>query len=471
MKKLITSLAAITVVVFGMYACDVPGMNSNNNDGGGAGPVITSQPRDTSVGFGEIATFTITAKDAISYKWVHNNTDTVYSGAPILAFLNGVEASDTGAYKCIVGNVSGATTVSKTVYLRISGLNDTTGNLSDLLIIQGPVDTAVLTGGSATFNVIAYGDASISYQWKKGATVLAGKTSSTLTLSGASTANEGDYLCVVKDSSGTLVTDTTHLYVIVPPTNDSANLEYDMTVLNLNQGTRKIAIREVDPYCYAGQRSNDTILDTLRYSISGGHLDWWGNGECVADVYNGSSATVTGVWTTSTFDQAALPAADRPSTCSATVHPRNDLEQGFYRNANDTLTVSPSTIHNKLAGKLCFADIGAININSISGVTDVAEDNCSWATFTNSDKPGRLAILTSSYQNGFISTTFKYGGKTCVDSDFIGLPGMNPDCSIATDYTDYLTCLDSTGFFPGRRLAKHAASAGHNRSPVKWKGF
>jgi hypothetical protein len=71
-------------------------------------------------------------------------------------------------------------------------------------ILAQPQSRAVLAGGSVTFSVIAAGAPTPSFQWLFNGTNLAGKTSSTLTLSNVSTNQAGSYVVVVSNSEGML---------------------------------------------------------------------------------------------------------------------------------------------------------------------------------------------------------------------------------------------------------------------------
>lgn len=470
MRKIITSLAAIIVVVFGMYACDIPGMNANNNDG--AGPEITSQPRDTSVELGEIASFTITAKDAISYKWVHNNTDTVYSGAPILAFLNGVEASDTGAYKCIVGNVSGATTVSNTVHLHVG--SSSTGTNPPVITSQ-PHDITVSAGGTATFTVTASGAVPLSYQWMKGSSNLTGKTSASLVLANVSSADTGNYKCKVTNSLGSVTSTTAHLGL--GGGNSSGLLEFDMSVLNsLNPTSGTMITREIEYYCdTTGATLADTTIDTSFYAVTGGKLYTWDDPKaCYADQMSGTSTTVIGTWTAIEGMQVQIPAAYKPAGCTGLQDSSYDDFGGLFENATVIYTVSATKVHAKISGDVCFAELFSDSfVDTGNGIT-ASNLSCASVDLTNSSNH-TTATITSTFSNNTLGLQFKSGSSTCTISEPIPVPGVLPNCSQAQD-TTFFTCLDNSPFFQTALAKKSAGSRAlqqrfHKSFSMKRKGF
>ena len=75
------------------------------------------------------------------------------------------------------------------------------------VITTQPASQAVASGANATFTVAATGSG-LTYQWYQGSTAISGATSSTLTLTGVTTANAGNYSVKVTNSSGQAITAT-----------------------------------------------------------------------------------------------------------------------------------------------------------------------------------------------------------------------------------------------------------------------
>ena len=83
-----------------------------------------------------------------------------------------------------------------------------------------PVDQADVTPGSnVSFSVTATGTKLLIYQWQKDGVNLSdggsitGATTTTLTITGVTLSNEGDYRCVVTNSAGTDTSNTATLTV------------------------------------------------------------------------------------------------------------------------------------------------------------------------------------------------------------------------------------------------------------------
>ena len=71
-------------------------------------------------------------------------------------------------------------------------------------ITMQPTGQTAAVGGSATFSVVAAGDAPLTYQWSRDEVELAGATAATLTLPALSAAAVGNYTVVVRNGVGSI---------------------------------------------------------------------------------------------------------------------------------------------------------------------------------------------------------------------------------------------------------------------------
>src|SRR5581483_10644021 len=90
------------------------------------------------------------------------------------------------------------------------------GNVAPIIHTQ-PTSTTKSEGTAATFSVTAVGNATITYQWRKGITVLGGQTASTLTLNNVAPGDAGSYNVVVANSFGSVTSAPATLTVISGP--------------------------------------------------------------------------------------------------------------------------------------------------------------------------------------------------------------------------------------------------------------
>jgi hypothetical protein len=96
-------------------------------------------------------------------------------------------------------------------------------------ILGQPQAQSVYAGQDATFSVVAGGDPPLSFAWRKGSTVLAGRTSASLTLTNVQSSDSAVYSVVVSNPGGKVTSSGAKLTVKPPPpawveTWDSASL-------------------------------------------------------------------------------------------------------------------------------------------------------------------------------------------------------------------------------------------------------
>lgn len=161
---------------------------------------ITSQPTGQSVCAGDPVSLSVAAIGYnVSYQWYKD-------GAPIdsatSATLNIASASalNAGDYYLQLSNFCG-TTNSQTVSVAVG---------SGPMITSQPQSVAVCAGDNATFNTIATGSG-LSYQWYKDGVAISGATSASLTLTGVTSAETGNYTCIVTETCGSASTQAASL--------------------------------------------------------------------------------------------------------------------------------------------------------------------------------------------------------------------------------------------------------------------
>ncbi len=153
-------------------------------------PTITQQPQDVQTCLGNSASFSVSADNATSYQWYHN--DNPISGATSQTLtINSVSASDTGIYYCKVANKFDTTT-SNSAKLSLYPDPQITAQSGDQTVNEGENVQLSVTAQNAT-----------AYQWKKDGNPLSddghfsGTTTSTLQISNVTTDDAGQYTCTV----------------------------------------------------------------------------------------------------------------------------------------------------------------------------------------------------------------------------------------------------------------------------------
>ncbi len=143
-----------------------------SNGGGGGGPpppatVITQQPTDTQVTAGAQSTFSVQSSSAGQYQWQRRAAgasdwqDIAGANASQYTTTATTVANNGDAYCVVVTWTGGATQTSSIVTLTVLP-----APVAPTISVQ-PVDTTVVEGQDATFNVTASGS-SITYRWQTG---------------------------------------------------------------------------------------------------------------------------------------------------------------------------------------------------------------------------------------------------------------------------------------------------------------
>ena len=179
-------------------------------------PVITEQPVAKSVDPGATATFSVTATGTapFSYQWQKDGTD--ISGATSSSYTTPATSSadNNAAFTVVVTNSHGSATSNAAIL----SVNVPAG------IGTQPAAKSVVVGDTATFSVTATGTGPLTYQWKKGSTVLAGETSSTYTTPATVIGDSGAvFTVVVTNRLGTATSSNATLSVFATRYSEVAN--------------------------------------------------------------------------------------------------------------------------------------------------------------------------------------------------------------------------------------------------------
>ncbi len=172
---------------------------------------ITQQPANQSSCAGGSVTFTVTATGTgLGYQWRKNGNN--ISGATAASFtINPVTAGDAASYSVVVTGTCGTVTSAN------ASLSLTAGTV----INTQPVSRQSCAGGTASFTVSASGSGTLSYQWKKNGSDIAGANSAAFTLNPVTAGDEASYTVLVTSGCGSVLSDAAAL-TLLPATGISA---------------------------------------------------------------------------------------------------------------------------------------------------------------------------------------------------------------------------------------------------------
>jgi hypothetical protein len=144
------------------------------------------------------------------YQWQKAGVNIPGANSATLTISN-VQAGDAGSYSCnVYSSQSCAVSTSSAIVLTPGA-----GNVS---ITSQPQPLNKCIGQAASFSVATSG-ATVTYQWKKNGTNVAGQTAATLNLAAVALADSGTYTCdIIGGSCGTISSTGAHLTVNAPAT-------------------------------------------------------------------------------------------------------------------------------------------------------------------------------------------------------------------------------------------------------------
>ena len=176
-------------------------------------PAIATQPADVAVVVGNSASFSVSATGTapFAYQWRRNGA--VISGATGDSYIvSSVQLSDAASYDVSVSNAGGS------VVSRAAKLSVTVSPVSPSVMTQ-PENSVTAVAGVASFSVVASGTPAPTFRWQRlpagsttwvslaNTTTYAGVTTANLSISGATTAMNGDqFHCIVTNSAGSKTT-------------------------------------------------------------------------------------------------------------------------------------------------------------------------------------------------------------------------------------------------------------------------
>lgn len=169
-------------------------------------PVVVTSPVGATLIAGSNITFTVTASGTapLTYQWLKNGGTISGANSPALTIAN-LSATDAANYSVTVTNAVGsATSASATLTVLVPPALSTQ-----------PTSATVAQGGNTSFSVSATGTAPLSFQWLKNGLVIPNAAAGSLSLTGVTTNDAGNYSVVVTNIAGAVTSSSATLTVVV----------------------------------------------------------------------------------------------------------------------------------------------------------------------------------------------------------------------------------------------------------------
>jgi hypothetical protein len=206
-----------------------------------AAPAITAQPASKAVTPGQTATFSVTATGAtpLTYQWQKNTAN--ISGATSSTYTTpAATTTDNGSqFRVVVTNSAGNTT-SNPATLTVSSTTTAAPKIS-----TQPANQTVAVGQAATFNVVATGAPTPTYQWQKNGANISGAVAASYSTPATVAGDTGSTFDVVVTNSAGSVTSTSATLTVNPVTTPPSGV--DVTTYHYDN-------------LRTGQNVNETVL-------------------------------------------------------------------------------------------------------------------------------------------------------------------------------------------------------------------
>ena len=186
-------------------------------------PTITAQPSAQIVTTGQSATFRViaTGTPAPTYQWRKAAVAITGTATTAALTLPSVTANDAGAYDVVVTNAAGTVT-SASATLTVNPIPVAP------IITTAPTERTATVGETVTFNVIAAGTPTPTYQWRQDGVAILGNpsaTAATLSLSRITSTEAGSYDVVVTNLAGSATSTAATLTVTPLPVAPTINTQ------------------------------------------------------------------------------------------------------------------------------------------------------------------------------------------------------------------------------------------------------
>ncbi|MCX5688965.1 MAG: immunoglobulin domain-containing protein [Planctomycetota bacterium] len=170
-------------------------------------PQILQQPVSVAGCPGDPVSFSIGLGAGVSAtcQWRFDGQPIAGATLPVLS-LASVSAADVGTYDCLLTFECGSA-ISNTASLTLGDAPS---------ITTSPADVTVCIGASTTLRAVAASSASLTYQWRRNGSTIAGAEASTLIITPLGSDSAGVYDCVVSNGCGSATSTPASVTVIEP---------------------------------------------------------------------------------------------------------------------------------------------------------------------------------------------------------------------------------------------------------------
>jgi Protein of unknown function (DUF1573)/Immunoglobulin domain/Immunoglobulin I-set domain len=303
-------------------------------------PSITTEPANQTVSVGQAATFSVTATGTspLTYQWKKNGTTISGATSATYATLATTVSDNNAQFTVTVANsvnsvVSTAATLTVTV------------NIPPTISTQ-PASQTVAVGKTATFSVTSTGTGTLTYQWKKNGTAIAGATSASYTTPATVASDSGaSFTVTVTSSTGNVTSNAATLTVNAPPS--ITTQPASTTVIAGQTATFSVAAAGTAPLTYRWNMNGTAISGATSTSYTTSATTTGNSGEQFTVTVTNSLGNITSSTATLTVNAATFILNANTTTLNfsnVNIGSNSVLPVIFTNGGNSNVTISNVTI-------------------------------------------------------------------------------------------------------------------------------
>jgi beta-galactosidase len=278
-----------------------------------AAPVIIVPPASTAVTSGQPATFTVTATGTapLTFQWSRNGA--AIAGATAASFTTPAttSADNNAQFTVRVSNSLGSATSPAATLTVIAP--------AAVAITAQPASRTVFVGQTATFSVTATGSPTLTYQWRKNGTAIAGATAASFTTPVLTAADSGaSYTVVVTNPVNSVTSAAATLTVnpAVPPT--ITQQPASLSVRANDAASFSVIAGGSPPFTYQWRFNGANILGATASTFTIAQAQTADAGAYTVVVSNGAGSVTSAAATLTIAPPGPNLALHQPATASST---------------------------------------------------------------------------------------------------------------------------------------------------------
>ena len=202
-------------------------------------------------------------------------------------------------------------------------------------ITTQPANQTVTEPESATFSVVATGDAPLTYQWRRKGEDMPGEVSASVTLSSTTVGNSGDWFdVVVSNVVGSVTSASATLTVTVPQPPSITTEPASQTVTAPAGATFSVVATGDTPLTYQWRRNGADMSGEVSASVALSSTTVGDNGDMFDVVVSNAVGSVTSASATLTVEVLPPPPPGRRRSSSMTFSRARRLHSGSSRTSS-----------------------------------------------------------------------------------------------------------------------------------------